>query len=113
MFTGQSDAHAAAMVGYAIGAAGLYTTAMVAMKFWGTVPIIVSGGVIAIALLGAVGLEVMALRLDRMGMVYLAILVAETTLTLGVAHLAFGETFSAREATGAALIIAGVAIAAS
>jgi hypothetical protein len=101
------------LAGYALGAAMLYTAAMVAMKLWGAAPPLLVAGVIAVALVGAVGLEVAALRTDRLGMVYLAILAAETLMVMGVAHFGFDERLSAREAVGAAFIVAGAAIAAA
>jgi hypothetical protein len=113
MATGDSGIRAFGLAGCAVGAAILYTGAMVAMKLWGAAPAIVVAAVIAVTLLGAVGLEIMALRMDRLGMVYIAILAAETLMIMGVAHFGFGESLSSREALGAAFIVAGAAIAAT
>lgn len=113
MATGDSGLRAFGLAGCAVGAAVLYTAAMVAMKLWGAAPAVVVAAVIAVTLLGAVGLEIMALRMDRLGMVYIAILAAETLMIMGVAHFGFGESLSPREALGAAFIVAGAAIAAT
>lgn len=113
MATGDSVLRAFGLAGCALGAAALYTAGMVAMKLWGATPTLVAAMVIAVTLVGAVGLEIMALRIDRLGMVYVAILAAETLMIMGVAHFGFGERLTSREALGAAFIVAGAAIAAT
>jgi hypothetical protein len=111
MAQGDGGMRAFGLAGCALGAAALYTVAMIAMKLWGVAPPIVAAAVIAVTLVGAVGLEVAALRMDRLGMVYIAILAAETLMVMGVAHFGFGERLSMREAAGAAFIVAGAALA--
>ena len=108
-----ADHSGAAMppLAFALGSAALYTVSMVAMKLWGSQPATVLGAVIAIALIGAVALEIGALRDARLGMVYVAILGAEVVMLAAVCHFAFGETLSLREALGAGLIVAGTALA--
>jgi len=95
-----------------IGAAALYTAAMVGMKLWGAIPPAAAVGLIALAIAGAVWCEIGALRGEHIGMIYLGILVAETLCVAAVAHFGFDERFTARELAGAALIVAGTALAA-
>jgi hypothetical protein len=76
---------------------------MVAMKLWGAAPPLIAATAIAVPLVGAAGLEIMALRMDRLGMVCIAILAAETPMIMGVAHFGFGERLSSREALCAAI----------
>lgn len=84
---------------------------MVAMKLWGQTPATVTALAIALSVIGAVALEIMALRLDRMGMVYAAILGVEVVLLMLVSHFGFGERLTVREGAGVALIAAGAALA--
>jgi len=93
------------------GSATLYVGSMVAMKLWGQTPAALTGLVIVLCLFGAVALEIMALRLDRMGMVYAAILGVEVVLLMLVSHFGFGERLTLREGAGVALIAAGAALA--
>ncbi len=96
---------------FIVGSATLYVTSMAAMKMWGQTPATVTALVIALSVIGAVALEIMALRLDRMGMVYAAILGVEVVLLMLVSHFGFGERLTLREGAGVALIAAGAALA--
>lgn len=96
---------------FIVGSAALYVAAMAAMKLWGQTPATVTALVIALSVIGAVALEVMALRLDRLGMVYAAILGVEVVLLMLVSHFGFGERLTLREAAGAGLIALGAGLA--
>jgi small multidrug resistance pump len=98
-----------------LGSAFFYTASMVAMKLLSSSPasmlIPVIAGMLVLALVLATGLEVLALRTERLGMVYVAILGAEVVMIALVTTLGFGEAFSQRELAGCALVIAGTALA--
>lgn len=96
---------------FVVASAACYTVAMLAMKWWGSVPMGTAVPVIVLALLGAVAFEILALRDQRLGLVYVAILGVECVMIAGVSHFVLGESFSAREVAGAALIAAGTALA--
>lgn len=93
------------------GSAALYVGAMAGMKLWGQNPAPLLAALIALCMIGAVALEVMALRLDRLGMVYAAILGVEVVLLMLVSHFGFGERLTLREGAGVALIAVGAALA--
>lgn len=96
---------------FIIGSAAFYTLAMVAMKYLGQGgPQIAIGLVIAGAVVIATLLEVEALKTERLGMIYVAILGAECLLIALASWALFGESFTAKEILGAALIIGGVAV---
>ena len=96
-----------------LGSAALYAAGMVAMKLWGQFPPATMAAAIGVCIAGAVWLEVLALRETRMGVVYVAILAAEAIMVAAIAHLGFEEEYSVRELAGGALIVAGVAVAAT
>ena len=92
--------------------AASYSVAMIAMKLWGlhgATPVIVAVAVAALLLAG--GIEVLALREERLGMIYVGILGAECILIGAASAWLFGESFTGREIAGAALIVAGTALA--
>lgn len=99
---------AAALV---IGSAGLYTLTMVVMKVWGQHHPTILAAILGVALVGAVWLEILALRQERLGMVYVAILGAECLMVVAASHFLFGEQFTLREAVGGGIIALGVAVA--
>ncbi|MGF1660410.1 MAG: hypothetical protein ACFCUS_13365 [Rubrimonas sp.] len=98
---------------FVLGSAALYAAGMVAMKLWGQFPPATMATAIGICIAGAVWLEVLALRETRLGVVYVAILAAEAVMVAAIAHLGFDEEYSTRELVGGALIVAGVAVAAT
>ncbi|MEM8754992.1 MAG: hypothetical protein AAGF90_18665 [Pseudomonadota bacterium] len=97
---------------FVVGSAAFYTLAMVAMKLFGQgshqalIAIVIAGSI----LLGTL-MEVEALKVERLGMIYVAILGAECVLIALASWALFGESFSGREVAGAGLIVAGVALA--
>ncbi|TVQ54224.1 MAG: hypothetical protein EA355_12145 [Rhodobacteraceae bacterium] len=96
---------------FIIASAGCYVASMVAMKLWDGLPALPAAAFIAAALFGAVVFEIFALRLDRLGFVYAAILGAEVVMLGFVSHWGLGERFTARELAGIGMITAGAAVA--
>ncbi|SIT12665.1 hypothetical protein SAMN05421759_11860 [Roseivivax lentus] len=94
-----------------LASAGFYCIAMIAMKSWwvGPSPWILIA--IAGALLIAGAFEVLALKQERLGIVYVGILGAEVLIIGTVSILLFGESFTAREVAGIALVLVGTALA--
>lgn len=95
-----------------IASASAYAIAMIAMKFWAGngFSIAIVAVVVAAVVIGVVA-EYGALREERMGVIYVMILGAECLL-IGLASIwLFGESFTIREVIGAALIVAGTALA--
>lgn len=92
--------------------AAAYSVAMIAMKVWGgdgaSVPVVAV--VVAAFAIGGVA-EFAALRHERLGMIYVLILGAECMIIAAASVWFFNETFTAREAAGVALIVAGTALA--
>jgi multidrug transporter EmrE-like cation transporter len=84
---------------------------MVLMKLWDGLPLVPAAALILLALFGAVAFEIFALRLDRLGLVYAAILGAEVVMLAAVTYWGFGERFSPREIAGVGLIVSGAALA--
>ena len=97
---------------FILSSAVLYTVGMIAMKVWGDGG---GGPLILLLVFGAVaagvGLEIEALKTERLGAVYIAMLAAECVLITLASVLFFGETFSTREIIGTATIVIGTAIA--
>ncbi len=95
----------------ALASAGLYCIAMIAMKTWWTVPGLWTAGIIVVTLLAAGVIEILALRHERLGLIYVSILAAEVVI-IGVASLVvFNETYSPREIAGITLVLAGTMLA--
>lgn len=95
----------------AFGSAGLYSVAMIAMKFWWKIPGIGLGLLIVATLLAAATLELAALREERLGIIYTGILGAEVILIAIASYFLFGENFSHREIAGIGLVMVGTALA--
>ncbi|WP_171205685.1 hypothetical protein [Ruegeria sp. HKCCA0235A] len=95
----------------ALGSAGLYSVAMIAMKFWWKIPGVGLTLLIVATLLAAATLELAALRNERLGIIYTGILGAEVVLIAIASYFLFGENFSYREGIGIALVIVGTALA--
>ncbi len=95
----------------AFGSAGLYSIAMIAMKFWWKIPGIGLSLLIVATLLAAASLELAALREERLGIIYTGILGAEVILIAIASYFLFGENFSYREAIGIGLVLVGTALA--
>lgn len=95
----------------ALGSAGLYSVAMVAMKFWWKIPGLGLGLLIVATLLAGATLELAALREERLGIIYTGILGAEVVLIAIASFFLFGENFSHREVFGISLVVIGTALA--
>ncbi|QFT72205.1 hypothetical protein [Ruegeria sp. THAF33] len=95
----------------ALGSAGLYSVAMISMKFWWKLPGVGLTLLIVATLLAAATLELAALRNERLGIIYTGILGAEVVLIAIASYFLFGENFSYREGIGIALVIVGTALA--
>ncbi|WP_234899444.1 hypothetical protein [Ruegeria lacuscaerulensis] len=95
----------------ALGSAGLYSIAMISMKFWWKIPGLGLSLLIVATLLAAATLELAALREERLGIIYTGILGAEVVLIAIASFFLFGEDFSMREGIGIALVVAGTALA--
>jgi len=67
--------------------------------------------VIATTILIGTGLEIMALKVERLGMIYVTILACEVGLIALISCLFFGESFSQKEIIGCLLIATGTALA--
>lgn len=86
-----------------------YAAAAVGMK-WASDGHGMGAALLIVSCLGiAVALEIILLQRVSLGLTYVAILIAETVLILGVATL-MGEGLSARQMAGAALVLAGAAV---
>jgi multidrug transporter EmrE-like cation transporter len=96
-----------------LGSAVCYVAAMTLMKLWDGFPLAAVGAALCLCIVGAVWLEILALRQARLGMVYVAILGAEAIMLALVAKFGFGESFTSRELVGAALILGGTMLSAS
>ena len=100
---------------YVVGAAAFYVATIVLMKLWpgGAValPAVLTALAILAAFTAAAAFEVAALRAERLGFVYCAILAVEALLIAALSALVFGETYTAREIAGGAMVLAGVALA--
>ena len=95
----------------AFGSAGLYSVAMIAMKFWWKIPGIGLSLLIVTTLLAAATLELAALRDERLGIIYTGILGAEVILIAIASYFLFGENFTYREVAGIGLVLVGTALA--
>ncbi|MEM8842858.1 MAG: hypothetical protein AAGD47_13890 [Pseudomonadota bacterium] len=96
---------------FILASAGFYAIAMIAMKFWGQAPSMAIGLLIAITLLGGAAMEIEALKVERLGLIYVGILGAEVLIIAAASWWLFGESFSAKELAGASLILVGTALA--
>jgi small multidrug resistance pump len=96
---------------FILGAAACYTITMILMKMWGHWPLALMVGALALASVGALWFDILALREERLGMVYVSILLVEAVMIAVASVLLFNEGFSAREGLGMALMIGGAALA--
>ena len=97
------------MVPYLVaGSAGLYVAAALAMKEWDTLGAPWAMLLIALTLSGAVWLEVEALRMDRLGYVFVLLIGLQCMLASLIAWLVLEESHSWQEIAGMGLIVAGV-----
>lgn len=94
-----------------VGSALAYTGSMAAMKAWAVEPGLRAGLFILICLAVAIPLEILLLRTQRLGMIYVSILAVEVVLIALVSVLIFREGYSVREVCGCGLVIAGTALA--
>ena len=102
---------AVSMTLFILGSAVFYAGAMIAMKLWGQIsPALLLAVIIAFAGAG-IWMEIGALQVERLGMVYVLILGVECVLIAIASALWFGESFSPREIIGGGLIVLGTAIA--
>ncbi|SEA73689.1 hypothetical protein [Rubrimonas cliftonensis] len=96
-----------------LGAAAFYAGAMILMKFWGAAPPVAMAALIAGAMALGAWCEVEALRIERLSVIYVAVLGVECLVIAGVSFVALGEDVSPREVLGGLVVVAGVAIAAT
>ena len=95
----------------ALASAGFYCLSMIAMKSWWTVPGFWTGAVIVVALLVAGAIELVALRNERLGLIYVTILAVEVVIIGAASMYVFGEYYSPREMAGVALVLVGTMLA--
>ncbi len=99
------------LLALSLGSAIFYTGSMTAMKLWTQAPSAYLIGLIAVAILIGTGLEIIALKNERLGIIYVTILACEVGLVAAISHIFFGESFSTREILGCLLIVIGTALA--
>jgi multidrug transporter EmrE-like cation transporter len=109
--TKDKDTETMSVLALIIGSAVLYGAAMILMKYWGQIPPVLILTGIAALMAGGVYFEIGALQTERLGMVYVLILGLEVIVIALASIFLFGETFSWKEITGGALILAGTAVA--
>ncbi|MEM7545436.1 MAG: hypothetical protein AAF367_07875 [Pseudomonadota bacterium] len=97
---------------FILGSASFYAVAMIALKILGQGgPKVAVAFVIAATVFGGLWMEFEALKSERLGLIYVAILGAECLIIALASSLLFGESFSTRELAGGALIVGGIALA--
>jgi len=94
-----------------LGSAVFYTGSMAAMKLWTQTHSTFLLAVIAATILLGTGLEIMALKAERLGMIYVTILACEVGLIALLSCLFFGESFTTKEVLGCLLIVIGTGLA--
>ena len=99
------------LAAFVIGSAVLYAGSMIAMKSWGQVSPFLLLVIIVAMVGGGIWMEIGALQVERLAMVYLLILGVECLLIALASALWFGESFSIKEIFGGLLIVAGTAVA--
>lgn len=88
-----------------------YAIAMIAMKYWpGAAGIGLALVIGALVFVGVVT-EIAALRGERLGMIYIAILAVEVVIIAVAAKFTFGETYSVREVIGCFMVVTGALLA--
>lgn len=91
--------------------AAAYATAMIAMKYWPGGAGVGLALIIALFVFVGVVTEIAALRGERLGMIYVAILAVEVVIIGLAAKFTFGETYSLRELAGCFLVVTGALVA--
>lgn len=92
----------------ATGAAFFYMAASWAMKAWGgTSLVLLVPAVLVILAIGAV-FEIEVLKFARLGHVIVMVLAIEMLMTFVVSTMVIGETYTPREVTGIAIVVAGL-----
>ena len=94
----------------AFGSAVLYVAATYVMKYWDSLGLLTAGLLVFAILSVAVALEVEALRMARLGYVYILILGIECALAALCAALLLRESYASHEVAGLALIAIGIAV---
>ncbi len=94
----------------ALGSAVCYVVATYGMKLFSTSASVTAFFIIAFTLAGAATLEIFALKIERVGFMYIAILGIEVVLIALVSIFILGESFSTRELAGLGGIIIGLAL---
>lgn len=94
-----------------LGSAVFYTGSMAAMKLWTQTHSTVLLILIATLILLGTGLEMMALKAERLGMIYVTILACEVGLIALISCVVFGESFTTKEMLGCILIVVGTGLA--
>jgi|GEM_PF-1873922 len=94
-----------------LGSAVFYTGSMAAMKLWTQTHATFLLVIVALAIVMGTGLEIMALKAERLGMIYVTILACEVGLIALLSCLFFGESFTSKEILGCLLIVFGTALA--
>ena len=107
---GGSERVQAVALSLALGSAVCYVLATYGMKLFSTSASMTAFFIIAFTLAGAATLEIFALKIERVGFMYIAILGIETVLIALVSIFILGESFSAREFAGLGGIIIGLAL---
>ncbi len=90
--------------------AGAYVAATYFMKLWVSHHALWISALIVAALLVGVVCELIVLKDEKMGQVYLVIIGLECVLVAAFAKLALNESYSGTELIGLFLIVAGVAV---
>jgi len=94
-----------------LGSAVFYTCSMAAMKLWTQTHSTTLLVLVAITIILGTWLEIMALQVERLGMIYVTILACEVGLIALISCLIFGESFTTKEVLGCLLIVIGTALA--
>ncbi|SLN39520.1 hypothetical protein ROA7450_01879 [Roseovarius albus] len=95
----------------ALISAFFYCIAMFAMKSWTETSSVVLVLAIGAALLTGGAFEMMALKQERLGLIYVGILGAEVVFIGSASLVHFEETYSTREVAGMGIVLIGTAIA--
>ncbi|MEM8791757.1 MAG: hypothetical protein AAGE80_09060 [Pseudomonadota bacterium] len=96
---------------FVLASAACYSVCMIAMKFWGQGPTALIGLVILATMALGILMEIEALKVERIGFIYVAILGLEVLIIAAASYWLFGEHFTAKEIAGGVLILIGTALA--
>ena len=94
----------------ALGSAVCYVLATYGMKLFSTDATATALLIILFTLAGAATFEIIALKFERVGFLYIAILGFECILIALVSFFVLGESFSAKELAGLGGIVIGVTL---